>query len=201
MRKADLRKNHHEFDGILGWYAEFLTRVLRAKRVVRAQDKREIAESVLLRLCAYWESFVEKELVDCANIDCAQLAKYTGVQLPKHLSIAMCEAILMGGRYLNWRSVGELKSLARKVLPDHVDPFAKITAATERKIDEVYVIRNYLSHHSKASRRALMQMYTKYGLKRFKEPGAFLLAKSNRRLVEYGTAFENASAEMAQIIP
>ncbi len=201
MRKADLRKNHREFDGILGWYAEFLERVLLARRVLRAQDKREIAESVLLRLCAYWESFVEKELVDCANIDCSRLAERVGVTLPKHLTLAMCEAILVGRRYLNWRSIGELKGLAKQVLADHVNPFARITTTTERSIDEAYVIRNYLSHQSRASRRALMQMYeTRCDLQRFKEPGAFLLANGHRKLAEYGIAFENASQEMAQII-
>jgi hypothetical protein len=201
MRKADLKKNHEEFDGIVDWYGEFLGRVLRARIEVLAEDKREIAESVLLRLCAYWESFVEKELVDCANIDCSRLSEYVGVPLPEHLTLATCQAIVLGGRYLNWRSIGELKSLAKKVLPDHVNPFAKITSSTGKRIDEAYVIRNYLSHQSTASRRALMQMYeTRHDLSRFKEPGAFLLANNNRRLVEYGRAFIRASGEMVKII-
>jgi hypothetical protein len=201
MRKADLRKNHKEFDDIVDWYGFFLTRVLRAKIEILAEDKREIAESVLLRLCAYWESFVEKELVDCANIDCSRLSEHVGVPLPEHLTLATCQAIVLGGRYLNWRSIGELKGLAKKVLPDHVNPFGKITSSTGQKIDEAYIIRNYLSHQSTASRRALMQMYeARYNLSRFKEPGAFLLANNNVRLVEYGKAFIRASVEMAKIV-
>jgi len=200
MRKADLRKNHQEFLQILTDDVEVLVRLLSAQRVVWARDKREIGESVLLRLCAHWESFVEKEMVDCTNIDCSRLAEQVGVRLPKHLTLAMCEAILTGGRYLNWRSTGELKGLAKRVLPDNVNPFAKITAATQRKIDEIYVIRNYISHQSKASRRALIKMYeTEYGLVRFREPGAFLLANKGSRLIDYGTAFAIASIEMAQI--
>lgn len=94
-----------------------------------------------------------------------------------------------------------LLHFARRVLPDHVNPFARITIATVQRIDEAFKIRNYLSHQSKASLRSLMRMYkSNYGLKRFKEPGALLLANRYSRLIEYGEAFETASKEMSQII-
>lgn len=115
MKKADLRKNHLWFEGQVMYYDDFFNRTINAQKVLTLGDKREIAESSLLRLCAYWESFVDQELVDCSNINCSQLQAYVGVRLPKHLSIAMCEAILFGRGYLSFRSVGDTKGVAKKV--------------------------------------------------------------------------------------
>jgi len=203
MRKADLRKNHEAFEEVLRRYGDFLGRMLGARRVVRAaEDKREITESALLRICAYWESLVVAEFVDCLNIDSSRLAEHLGVVLPKHLSLSLCEAILLRDGYFDFRSVGDLKSRAKKMLPDHVDPFAKISNAVAREIDEVFVIRNYLAHRSKAARRSLERMYSSaYGFERFREPGAFLLANGYERLKQYVGAFLQASQQMGQIIP
>jgi hypothetical protein len=65
------------------------------------------------------------------------------------------------------------------------------------RIDEVYTIRNYLSHYSHASRRSLHYVYKrKYGMSRFLEPGQFLLGYGGRRLWAYFDAFEGASDDM-----
>jgi len=201
MRKADLKKNHAWFEEKLAYYDDFFARTINAKQVLNTSDKREIAESSLLRLCAYWEAFVGEELVDCVNIDGSKLGEFVGTQLPQQLSLAMCEAILFRERYLDFRSVGEIKGFAKKVLPDKVNPFAKIPKHAEEKIDEAFVIRNYLSHQSKAARRRLSEMYrAKYQRRRFAEPGGFLLAKNSKRLVEYVGSFFVASKEMAKII-
>jgi hypothetical protein len=127
LRKADLKKNHQAFEGTMDLYINFLDRILQAKHVVGSEkDKREIAESCLLRFCAHWESFADEELVDCANIDSSRLSNFTGVKLPKNLSKAVCQAILFGGTYRDFKSVGALKDFAKKVLADTVNPFAKI---------------------------------------------------------------------------
>jgi hypothetical protein len=202
MRKADLRKNHDTFEGAIVRYSDLLSRLLPAQRVVRTvDDKREVAESALLKLCSHWEAFMVEELIDCINIDCSQLSTYLGLTLPKHLSRDMCEAILMKDGYLDFRSIGDLKGTAKKMLPSKLDPFSKIKAATAKKIDEVYKLRNYLSHRSRASARALMRMYeANYGMKAFVDPGRFLLAYDAKRLLDYFTAFVDASNEMATII-
>jgi hypothetical protein len=51
MRKADLKKNHKSLDDSIARYRTFLEKIIAAQRVIsRVQDKRDIAESVLLRL-------------------------------------------------------------------------------------------------------------------------------------------------------
>ena len=200
MRKADLRKNHDPFDVTLSRYRDFMQRILGAQRVIRTvTEKQDIAESVLLRICAHWERFVDEHLIDCVNVDHSQLSDFLGVSIPRHPSRNVCQAILFGGGYRDFRSFGDLKGFTKKVLPDSSNPFLEVTAADARKIDEVFTIRNYLAHYSAAARRALDRIYKdKYKMKRFREPGSFLLASQGKRLWAYIEAFENASTKMKE---
>ena len=87
MRKADLKKNHKPFDESVARYRGFMEKIVNAQRVVAsAQEKRDLAESVLIRLCANWESFVDRHLVGCVNRDHSKLSDFLGVSVPKNPS-------------------------------------------------------------------------------------------------------------------
>jgi hypothetical protein len=175
-----------------------MRKILGAQRVVSsAQEKRDIAESVVLRLCANWESFVDEHLVDCINVDHSQLSEHFGVTIPPNPSKGLCHALLFGGSYRDFKSFGDLKSFSKKIMPDASNPFLVITPAQSKRIDEAYKIRNYLSHYSSIGRRSLMRVYREeYGMTRFLEPGQCLLAYRGRRLWVYFDAFEAASDAM-----
>src|SRR3990170_2242080 len=198
MRKADLQKNHQWFEGVLDRYRDFSGRLLRARRNVRRQDKKEIVEATALKLCAYWESFVDQELLDCVNINSSKLAEWLDVK-PTNLNIEMSRAILFREGYLDFKSVGALKAFAKRVLAQDVNPFRLIQPSTAIKIDELFVIRNYLVHRSFAAKRSLRKMYRRnYRMRYFREPGTFLVAHGGRRLDTYRRALVDASQRMAQ---
>jgi len=202
MRKADLLKNHDEFEGDLGWYADFIGRMLRAQRVVHQRDKVEILESLVIRICAIWEAFVEEEMVDCLNIDSSRCREELQLRLPKHMTRDLCEAVLVGMGYLSFRSVNDMKRHARRLLPPDVNPFRLISnEPTAKRMDEFYIMRNYLSHYSGRSRRQLQKMYhDSWQLKRFRQPGDFLCSYSGARLIQYIEAFKDASNQMRGIV-
>ena len=198
MRKADLKHNHRLLDESVARYRAFLERIIAAQRVISSiQEKRDIAESVLLRLCANWESFVDEHLVDCVNVDPSRLEEFLGVLPPTHPSKNLCTALIYGDRYRDFRGFGELKGFSKRLLPDASNPFLQVTSSQAKRIDEVYKIRNYLSHYSARAKRSLHHMYRdKYEMSNFLEPGHFLLAYSAARLWNYFDAFEGASARM-----
>lgn len=198
MRKSDLAKNHHAFDHAVDRYRSFMQKIVVARRVVSsAQEKRDMAESVVLRLCAHWESFVDEHLVDCINVDHSGLSEYFGVTIPPNPSKQLCHALLFGGSYRDFKSFGDLKGFSKRLLPDKSNPFLAITPNLARTMDEAYKIRNYLSHYSATARRSLMRVYREeYKMKRFLEPGQFLLAYDAKRLWTYFDAFHDASAAM-----
>lgn len=202
MRKADLIKNHNEFEEDLHWYIDFIYRMIVAERVVKYDDKIEILESLVIRICAVWEAFIEGEMIDCLNIDCSTCKEELQLELPKHMARDLCEAILVGLGYLNFRSVDDIRRLAKRIFPDSVNPFRLIrTNPTARRINEFYTMRNYLSHYSGKSRRQLHKMHQdSWQLRKFREPGDFLMAYSGKRLVRYIQAFLDASEQMRVII-
>lgn len=198
MRKSDLKKNHRPLDEAYARYRAFMVRVIDGNRMTTtAQERRDIAESVMLRLCANWEAFVDEHLVDCVNRDHTKLSEYFSVTIPENPSWDLCHALVIGVSYKDFRNYGDLKGYTKKILPDTSNPFLAVTQAHADTIDEAYRIRNYLSHYSKASRKSLMRVYrTTHGMKRFLEPGQFLLAYGAARLWSYFDAFEGASADM-----
>lgn len=198
MRKSDLKKNHKPLDDAIARYRAFMDKIINAQRVIStAEEKRDLAESVLLRLCACWERFIDEHLVDCVNRDCTKLSKHFAVTIPDNPSWHLCHALIIGASYKDFRSFGELKRFSKKILPDDSNPFLQVSAAHTKKVDEVYAIRNYLSHYSAASRRTLMNVYkNEYEMINFLEPGHFLLAYNATRLWAYFNAFEGASANM-----
>lgn len=198
MRKADLKHNHKSLDDAIQRYRAFMSRVITAQRVIKlAQEKRDVAESVLLRLCAHWESFVDEHLVDCVNVDSSKLEEFLGVPVPANPSKNLCTALIFGDGYRDFPSYGQLKSFTKKLLPASSNPFLEVTPTLAKRIDEVYTIRNYLAHYSARSKRALHRLYiAEYGMNNFLQPGQFLLAYSAKRLWTYFDAFEGASTKM-----
>ena len=198
MRKADLKKNHEKLDDTIDRYRSFMERIINAERVIKTiQEKRDLAESVLLRLCANWDSFVDEHLVDCVNVDPSKLEDFLGVPVPSDPDKDLCTALIFGDSYRNFASFDRLKRFTRKLLPDESNPFLEVTREHAKKIDEVYTIRNYLSHYSAKSKRALQRMYNEnYKKTNFSEPGQFLLAYDAKRLWTYFDTFKDTSTKM-----
>ena len=198
MRKADLLANHVPYDDAVSRYRAFIAKIIDAQRVIKtAREKRDLAESVLLRLCAHWERFVDEHLVDCVNCDPSRLSQYLGVTIPKHPTRDLCEGLIFAGGYKDFKDTGALVGYAKKILPEESNPFLALSRTHRKRIDEVYAIRNYLSHYSKRSRRALHDVYkSEYDMKRFIEPGQFLLAYDGKRIWSYFDAFDGASVDL-----
>jgi len=198
MRKSDLKKNHAPLDAAIVRYRDFMGKIIADKSVVATtQEKRDVSESVVLRLCAHWERFVDEHLVDCVNCDSSQLSAHFSVKIPRHPSWDLCHALIIGSGYTNFRDFGDLKGLSKKLLPDSSNPFLAVTKLQASRIDEVYKIRNYLSHYSTKARQTLMAMYKQdHGMSKFLEPGQFLLGYKAKRLSAYFDAFSGASASM-----
>ena len=202
MRKGSLYLTFENFVGWLKWYDEFLGKIYHSRKVVRTSlEKTEIFEAFVPRIDAIWSIFVEELLTDCLNRDSSQYAKHTGTTLPRHLPRDQCKAMLVGLKYLDFKSTGDIKKLARDVLVAANNPFLMIPTSAAKRIDEFYKIRNYVTHYSKLSRRILMNMYQReYGMQRFQEPGKFLMAidksQGHIRFGNYVNAFIDAVYKM-----
>ena len=175
------------------------------QEIADAKGRQKLVEAVAFRIHVAWEVFVENLLIDCLNQDTSQYASYKAMDLPKHLRRDVCELLLTGIGFLDVKGVGDIKGVAKKVIVPQYNPFNSIDKEDASMIDEFYVIRNYLAHQSRVSRRALLNDVYKKKRKihRFIEPGNFLIASEKKRelgqsvrLHAYLRAFFNAAETM-----
>jgi hypothetical protein len=203
MRKADFATNHKEFDSWILWYMEMMQRLIDARRIVRTSfEKRELIEALVLRVSARWEMLAIRDIVTSLNRDSSQYAAALGLRLRRHLSHDECRAIFCGHRYVDFRSVGELRAFGKRYLVPRFDPFEAITIGTAAKIDEFITMRNLLAHYSDLGSRSYRGfMVRRYRYSRVPEPGTFLVTSGRDRQPRWATymmAFIDASADMLQ---
>jgi hypothetical protein len=201
-----VERTFDDFLHSMNWYIDFLNKVFAAQRVLKGErEKKEVLEAFVFKIHVTWGIFIEELLIDCLNRDTSQYANYMALKVPKHLPRSQCKAILTGLRYVDFRSVSEIKKVAQDILVPENNPFKAIPKSASDKIDEFYKIRNYLAHYSGLARRSLAAMYKRaYGMRRFREPGDFLYSLRRRkdriRLADYIEAFRDAAEQMGNFL-
>lgn len=186
----------------MGGDITFLMKIEGAKMVVKSIDeKRDVFDAYVFRICANWEILVGDLLIDCLNKDTSQYKEFTGFEIPKHLSRETCKAMILGVTYIDFKSVSDLKKMSKRILVPQFNPFKKIPKSNGEKIDEFFTLRNYLAHYSDAAKRSLERMYkNRHGLKSFREPGDFLLARDKTRGMIRMAVYINNFVDTADIM-
>ena len=206
MRKSDFQKNHDEFEDWIDWYGDFLYRIVEAKRVIRNKyEKIELVEAFVLKCVVAWEILVEEDIITSLNRDSSTYADALDLRLRKHLSKDECRAIIVGHRYIDFKSISNIKSFAKKYLVPSQNPFAAIPTNFGKKIDEFVIMRNVIAHHSDYAWRSYKRlMISKYKYKRVPEPGDFLIATiratGEYRWGEYFRTFLDCSEKMKESV-
>lgn len=207
MRKSDFEVAHEEFEAWIKFYDEILTKLIGAKKVISERFmKLELIEAVVLRWTVRWERLIVSDIITSLNRNSSQYAKELGLRLRKHLTRDEAEGMLLGHRFIDFRSVNELKSFGKRYLVAKYNPFKAISSDVGDKIDQIVTMRNYLAHYSsKAWRTYKEMMRKKYRLKRISEPGTFLISINRKtgcpRWCEYLMNFYKCSQQMRGAVP
>lgn len=192
---ADLAKVFDDFFDRINRYVKLLEKMCEPLSI---SEKSEAYECFVLKICATWETFINDLFIHCLKRDTSQYSKFLGVKLPKRPSRELCAVLILGYRYLDFR---RLADDAKKTLTPENDPFSK--APGRKRIDEFFLIRNYIAHRSRPAKRALRKVYQDtYYLQRFKEPGRFLLSpiRQGTEEIQFGEfvqVFINTAKAMA----
>ena len=190
MSINSLKKNHLQFENnvreLIKYGIEIITEDFNKKKSkIRKKEKTILVESLLLRSCAYWENFLEKEIILLLGLNNDKFKIYMELPSNTKLNLKLIRAILYGDKYLDVHDIRYHKSYFFKILIDKYNPFKNITTEQLKKINFSYTIRNYLSHYSEYSKKKLYQAYMdNFNYRIFQEPGIFLLK-------EKGKYFEN----------
>ena len=202
MSKTKILQNHGEFEDDIESIMRYGLMVINAKwpgktKKEAKKEKSMLLESLLLRSCARWESFVENEMVLLVSMKPKKLNQVMELPLDTKLSIRLTRALLFSDTYRSFYDIDRSKGTFRKFIEDEYNLFDQIGGDRAKKMNFIYRIRNYLSHYSAFSRRKLLSAYKEiYGYRNFLEPGSFLLKQRGMHFEKLVHNFKLVSKSM-----
>ena len=155
-------------------------RVLRKKSIVKsAQDFQDAADDIVefassiesesdeyiswvhdyavIRLYREFESFILDCLVGAINNDTTVLTETTRGEFPKHLTDEVCEFVITGSGYFDFKGRdGLIKTLKKYVPADHylLDVIKK--PKHRPYIEKLCALRNFAAHNSDVAQKAVL---------------------------------------------
>ena len=150
----------------------------------------------IIRLYREFESLMLDALVGAINNDTATISGKTGVKFPTHLTDEVCEFLITGTGYFDFKGRDGLIRTIKEFVPDN----HYVVAAVKKQVykdalDRLSALRNFAAHESEQSKRNARKAI---GLQRIKSSGAWL-KRQNRfqtianRLKNLATEIENAA--------
>lgn len=150
-----------------------------------------------IRLYREFENFVLSCLVALINNDSATFADKTGVGFPKHMNVDVCEFLVVGNGYFDFKGRQGLISKLKQFLPtDHWLVAAVKAQRYTQALERLCTLRNFAAHDSTVSKKAALKAI---GQKRMSSAGAWL--KLQGRFVVIADRLKELANEIEQTAP
>ena len=150
----------------------------------------------IIRLYREFESLVLDALVGAINNDTATVSAGTSIQFPKHLTDEVCEFLIRGTGYFDFKGRSGLISTVKKFVPENHYLLTTIKKPIYRDaLERLSALRNFAAHESDQSKRSALRAIDR---KRIQSSGAWLkratrFATIADRLKDLATEIENAA--------
>ncbi len=135
-------------------------------------------------------------LVGAINNDTATVSARTSIQFPKHLTDEVCEFLIRGTGYFDFKGRSGLISTVKKFVPENHYLLTTIKKPIYRDaLERLSALRNFAAHESDQSKRSALRAIDR---KRIQSSGAWLkratrFATIADRLKDLATEIENAA--------
>ncbi len=154
-RKKSLKLAAAEFRGHADAIETFLRLVSPGQTPAHVEWLHNYA---VIRLYKVFESLMQAMLVGAINNDSSTLEATTGIKFPRHLSKPVCEYIVTGGGYFDFKGRDGLIKTMKELLPN---THYLIVTVSDRQfsdaLDQLSALRNYAAHGSSQSKAAALK--------------------------------------------
>ena len=151
-----------------------------------------VYDGAVINLYAAFERMMIGALTGAINNDISQLSTTTNIQFPEHLTDEVCEYIIIGNGYFNFRGRDGLISEIKKYVPDsHYLVRAVKESEYMTSLNRLCALRNYPAHYSKASKQNALKSIDQT---RMGSAGSWL--KRQSRFQELVSSLVNLSKEI-----
>ncbi len=136
-------------------------------------------DQAIIMLYKEFENMVFEALVGAINNDTANtISSVQDIDLPKHLSRAVCEYLVIQDGYFDFKGRSGLIRTLKRYLPDtHYLVMCVHDDKYKGAIEKLFALRNFASHNSSQSKKAIIKVLNQ---QRIKSSGAW--AKVQGRL-------------------
>lgn len=168
MRKKSARRACEWFKGEVDAIREFITGTdhLGDAHVSWCHDQ------AIIRIYRSFENLMLSCLICAINNDTAQVSRVTGIKFPSHLTDDICEYIIIGEGYFDFRGRdGLIKTIKKYVTDDHylLDEVKK--PKWRSQLERLSALRNFAAHDSSQSKKAALKAI---GQERISSAGVWL---------------------------
>jgi hypothetical protein len=126
----------------------------------------------IIRLYREFESMMLAALVGAINNDTATVSGATGVHFPRHLTDEVCQFLITGPGYFDFKGRSGLIRLLKGFVPDNHYLVTAIKRPTYKDaLERLSTLRNFAAHGSGSSKRAALAAI---GGERIESSGAWL---------------------------
>jgi hypothetical protein len=115
-------------------------------------------EAALVKTYVAFERLMLNCIVVAINNDTTTISSRTGISFPKHLTDEVCEYLVTGGGYFDFKGRGGLIKIIKDYVPaDHWLLEAVKQERFKSQLDIMVALRNYAAHESPASKRKALE--------------------------------------------
>jgi hypothetical protein len=147
----------------------FLDEIAKAKLSDLAQSRAH--DQAIMATSVAFEHLMLHCLVAAVNNDTATISQKSGVNFPKHLTDEVCEYLVTGGGYFDFRGREGLTKTVRRFVPESHWLLEIVKDARYRFDLELLIgLRNYVAHDSKQGKAAATKAMKGFELRRQAQP-------------------------------
>jgi len=151
-RKKSIRAAANRFirwsEALETYYRDVVDSDLGAQTVTWA------CESAVVKLYVYFEHLMLDTLVGAVNNNTATLTQSTGINFPRHLTDEVCEYIVTGGRFFDFRGRDGLIRLLKRYVPEKHYVVRLVKKQRYRQtLERLVALRNLAAHESRVGKR------------------------------------------------
>ncbi|MFJ8973491.1 hypothetical protein ACIRJ3_29775 [Streptomyces anulatus] len=161
------------------------------------QDLSWSYEQALVKTAVAFERLMLACIVCAVNNDTSTISEQTGIKFPKHLTDEVCEYLVTGGGYFDFKGRdGLIKTLRKFTPPTHYLPTAVKLPRFKDPLDRLIALRNFAAHESPASKAKVLEVL---GVKRISSAGAWV--KKQGRFQDLVAKLDDLADEIIKSAP
>ncbi len=168
-KKKSVKKAAERFRDAADYVVTFATNVSHG---VGDRQASWVHDHAVIRLYREFEQLMLEALVGTINNDTATISTKSGFDFPKHLTDEVCEYLITGGGYFDFRGRSGLIREIKQYVPENHYLLNIVKKQTyEASIDQLVALRNFAAHGSSVSKKAALRAT---GQQKMRSAGAWL---------------------------